>query len=615
MAKSAVKQAEVEALRETAATWLADQAHNYLLKTSEPVKTREILRGIGVEGVSLKLIKHVLSASSRFEQLDRKWSLSARYQDPTRPTERIINLILTSCGRPMMVEEIAGDLAAVYGRPIESMDQTASRMLAGRESFFEAEPGRYGSTSWLVHPTSNSEEDVLFDNFMDESDVSPYRAAAEKAFSKGELDKSVEAFLKTVGRPVSIKCVLFFIWKANPEGYDPKAAYAALVSAENLIFLSDQRLALTSSIPAYNKALVKLAETIEEVEEEAEEPEEPQTVEFTDADKEEAVKLILDAESATRAEDIIEPILDISPGERAFETALEQLICVLREDERVIWVGWDQWMPTEALPDFVCEIPPSLVIPPVHPFETFEGEIHDQILEEEGLAGPLKKEIFNPLAMDVTDDDVPEGGWDWESVPARQRCVLTYHHKVSGTFPLCQIHPESFPSAPSIMRITLTDEGIRREAWVNRDTHLIYGLGEWFENTPISGAVFYLEPARKSGEVRFIYDGETDPLVHIPEGRLLELLEIKDDPQVMELSTFELITRIMAGQRNSAEFITLLTEVNLIRRVPRRLVASIISSYHCFRQRAKTMIWLFDEKIVSQGFEKNKRKYLRKELE
>jgi hypothetical protein len=103
--------------------------------------------------------------------------------------------------------------------------------------------------------------------------------------------------------------------------------------------------------------------------------------------------------------------------------------------------------------------------------------------------------------------------------------------------------------------------------------------------------------------------------VHIPEGRLLELLEIKDDPQIPEISTFDLITRIMAGQRNSAEFVTLLTEVNLIRRVPRRLVASILSSYHCFHQRAKTTVFVFDEKKVTQGFEKNKRKYVRKAQE
>jgi hypothetical protein len=285
----------------------------------------------------------------------------------------------------------------------------------------------------------------------------------------------------------------------------------------------------------------------------------------------------------------------------------------LREDERVTWVGWGQWISPDSVPEFAREIPPSLVIQPSRPFETFEGEIHDQILEDEGLAGPLKKEIFNPLAMDVTDDDAPEE--DWGPVPERQRCVLTYHHKTTGTFPLCQIHPDFFPKEPSLLRIAVTDEGVRREIWVNRETHLMYGLGEWFQTLPISGGVFYLEPSKKEAEFRLIAEGEADPLVHIPEGRLLELLEIKDDSQTAEISTFDLITRIMAGQRNSAEFITLLTEVNLVRRVPRRLIASILSSYHCFHQRAKTNVFVFDEKKVSQGFEKNKRKYIRKDQE
>lgn len=611
MARTSAKQAQAAAAKEAAELWLADRAYDYLLTTTEPVKTGEILRGIALEGISLRLVRHALAGNPRFQQFERKWTLSERFQDTTRPVETVINAILQSSGRPVSVDQMAHELAVIYGRPAESLEPIAARMLSNRGQYFEAGDGRFGLASWLVHPTSESEDDVLFDNFLEPEDVAPYRSAAKKAFGGVGVAEACESLLTAVGTPIPIKCVLFFAWQSDPYGYRPAAAYSALLGDEKLILLSDQRLCLASEVGVFLETLAQIADTLQEAEEEAEEVEEPAKLEIAEAEKEEAVKIILSSGGVVNAEDIIEPVLEISPGERSFEPALDQLITVLKGDSRIAWVGWGQWMPADDVPAYAYEVPAVLEIPPVHPLETAEGEVHDLILEDEGLAGPLKKEIFNPLAMDVTDDDAPD--IDRGPVPQRQRCVLTYHHKMAGTFPLCQIHPAFFPPEPDILRIMIVDEAVRREAWVSRETGIIYGMSDWYQEMPISGGVFYLEPAVRDGEFRYIHEGETDPLVYIPDGRLLELLGIKDDPQINEISTFELITRIMAGQRNSAEFITLLTEVNLVRRVPRRLVASILSSYHCFDQKAKTDIWRFDEKKVSQGFNKNKRKYVRKD--
>ncbi len=71
--------------------------------------------------------------------------------------------------------------------------------------------------------------------------------------------------------------------------------------------------------------------------------------------------------------------------------------------------------------------------------------------------------------------------------------------------------------------------------------------------------------------------------------------------------------RLMPYHRKGVPYVTLFTEVNLVRRTNRRLVASILSSYYAFYQRAKAALWYFDEKKVDQGFKKAKRKYVRKE--
>jgi hypothetical protein len=58
---------------------------------------------------------------------------------------------------------------------------------------------------------------------------------------------------------------------------------------------------------------------------------------------------------------------------------------------------------------------------------------------------------------------------------------------------------------------------------------------------------------------------------------------------------------------------TLWAEVNVVRRTARRVVASDLASYHCFYQRPPgSDVWVFDERKVSQGRKKTKRKYLRR---
>ncbi len=43
------------------------------------------------------------------------------------------------------------------------------------------------------------------------------------------------------------------------------------------------------------------------------------------------------------------------------------------------------------------------------------------------------------------------------------------------------------------------------------------------------------------------------------------------------------------------------------------MIASILSSYHCFHTRGKSGLWQYDDKKRSQGFNKTKRKYVKKD--
>ena len=132
----------------------------------------------------------------------------------------------------------------------------------------------------------------------------------------------------------------------------------------------------------------------------------------------------------------------------------------------------------------------------------------------------------------------------------------------------------------------------------------------WKLTLPVdSGVVFYLE---RQAPDKFVltYGEETEPVMFISRNRVNELMELGRRAEDEELPTFEIAREIMEHYRKGIEFITLLTEVNISRRATRRLVASLLSGYHCFFQRGGA--WVFDAKKLSQGFDKSKRKYLKK---
>ena len=96
----------------------------------------------------------------------------------------------------------------------------------------------------------------------------------------------------------------------------------------------------------------------------------------------------------------------------------------------------------------------------------------------------------------------------------------------------------------------------------------------------------------------------------ISRNRVNELIELGHRADTEELPTFDILREIMEHYRKGIEYITLLTEVNIARRTTRRMAASLLSAYHCFFQRGGS--WVYDAKKLSQGFDRSKRKYLKK---
>jgi hypothetical protein len=230
-------------------------------------------------------------------------------------------------------------------------------------------------------------------------------------------------------------------------------------------------------------------------------------------------------------------------------------------------------------------------------------------LEDEGLEGGLNTEVHNLLVQDVNDQDPlaePKG-----APAAAARLVIPRHHKKLGTFPLCRIPGGFLPATPALTRVTFAQGEKKGDVWVNRETGLIYDMAQWYaDDMPEAGAVIELKKTDKADEFEFVYAEKTDKFAHVSAARIEELEELAKEAS--NLSTLDLVLRLMRYHNKGVSYITLFTEMNIVRRTTRRLVASILSSYYGFVQRAKSDLWYLDEKKIDQGFKKVKKKYIRK---
>ncbi|MDO8586262.1 MAG: hypothetical protein Q7T82_04420 [Armatimonadota bacterium] len=610
MTTAQAEQKMADLMEQTARVYLEDVLYDVLLGHDEPVKTRDIVAAVKVAGANQRVIKEVLSSSNRFDQVERRWNLAARTVDTQRPMQKIIAQVMDACGRPMTLAEMAHEMSLIYERPAEHFEEMLPRLLSNSEYYFATGEDMYGRADWLLVTSSDDEGDVMFDSFIEKEELSPYTSHAAKA--KWVPDEPLTGaldFLKKAKAPVFGRILQFFAWRADPISFDAAEFYTALAHSDDFLLLYGQRVADGGIREDLGAQLNDLGKRLEEMPSEGEEEQAEGPVEVTEADVDEIVRMILAEQGPARAEDLLDTVLEVAPGEKAYQGALQSLIETLRNEPRVQWVGDGRWRTPEAIPEYINEVPASLAIP-VYSFVTPEGEVLDQELEDEGLDSGLRSDIMNPVVMDIGDED-PLDKKHAQPLGDRQKCVVKYQYKEAGTFPLCQINPEFFGTEPAIINVTLVDEGVRREMWLNRGTRLIYDMKDWYKTEmPVSGAVFYVEKTQKPDEFRFVYTGETDDRLFVQPARLLELLELKEKAESQEMPTTDIIITIMERYKQGIEFAPLFTEVNLVRRCSRRLVASILSSYHAFYR--KENVWRYDSEKWSKGFNKTKRKHIKK---
>lgn len=594
----------------TAQAFLRATVATALLRFREPAKMSELQDACNLPVLDMDILRYVLGSNSNlFISTERRWTISTRFEDSARPVHAVVENILRNTGQPVSLESLAYLLAEVYHRTPQAMAVVVYRL--SDEHFFRLPDNRIGLREWLLRTDYDSVEDVAFYNYVD-------LAEAQKLLRKhSKFDgspESVIALLRSAGTPMPARVIAFLQWYRNPESFHALRAYQNLLGTEGVVAFPMQAAdmldptahwALAEWVPQWIEAIRPQAKQMAGVL--AQLMAEPLVLSVEDVEG--MVQRVLQSPGVVTAEELARTFFDLTPSDPTYTNDLETITLSLRQDERVMWLGGTRFINKGNLPAYLFEIPESLRFPEVQ-FYTEEGEPLEFDLEDEGLSGTLRSDIMDPLAQDVDDE---EGELAIFPVPESVQCVVKARHKEIGTFPLCQIPAGFFKEDPKFQQVTFIDEatGDRfTEVYVNHDKRLIFGLLDWYSTREaVSGLVFTLTRAEDPFVFKVRWEDTLDQRVHISRARYEELLDMSTR-MTQSYSTFDIICEILSTHRGGMEFLSILSEVNVIRRTRRRRVASVLSAFQAFYLRSG--LWHLDEKKRDAGIDRAKRKHIRK---
>ena len=619
MAKTATKKSKKAAEKERksfAVRYLEDLMFDLMLNTGQAAKSREITSELE-DTIKLhpKFIRKTLYYSDRFDMEDRRWNLALRTAIHL-PFEGSIAYTLRSYGKPMSLRAIHNEMALVHRRPVDFFDNLLLPTLAGRPDYWQTPDGLWCLREWLLDTSDQDPEQCFLRNFfLAASDVRPLvdeLCASRMSVAQPPLEMAAK-LVRRAGQPLPNKLLSYVVWRLRKGDLDPVALLQDCRQEERLLLLSGPVWGLQEFVADYHKELKRLARRAEKEEEaewaEEEEPEGP--IIITPADLEEVFKHIRRRKKPQPARVLAETIFEYSSSSRRFQEAVDALMSAMSLDPRFVRVGSQTWALPDMMPKHTDKVPAALLPVPVEP----RDDEADAELDDEGLEPLLISWVHDPRYEDFGEE--PEIDIGPEQQPTDElRYILFYDHWKAGTFKVRVCDRRFYPSESDLVCATFVDKetGKSYPVWLSYTTSLLYELGDWYAARQIvPGSIFVVTPGSVPDEFGVSYLEEIDPYVALTEDRIKGINKVKRAASKGDWSVLQMMQRLLADHEKGAPFMTVWAEVNVIRRTTRRVVASNLASYHCFYQRpANSDVWVFDERKVTQGRKKTKRKYLRR---
>ena len=619
--------------------YLSDRIVTALLERGEVSKISEITAEIDHPSVTFPLVRQGLLASKRFVSVGRAWDLAARTMDTSRPAARIVQDILRAAGRPLSTASLINEFSLVQGRPADVFLGQAQRWLSGPETL-RLPSGEIALTEWLPLLDGENEEELFADNGVKSDIIRPLKAAASALDWSDPASATVALLDRLRGKPLRHRTVGVLAFVATGDSYDPVRHLNACWNDPRLVWLDNPKggrwigRAMADRIELRlgerslalgeeeEETLVPEPEPVVEAEAEAEEVAEeapaepmPAPLDISEADMDALVALVAERDAPIEASELLGTRFEVMPGDPSYRLDLDALSTRLRSEERLQYVGAGRFRQPGSLPPFINSIPEHLDYPDLQ-FISMDGEIMDEEIEDEGYAGTLRQDVLLPLAQDAGDDEGEYTGGELLD-PDAVTLVVKAHHKEIGTFPLCQFPDDFLPADAPIVEIVVREaDGTPHDIFVNRnpDVRLAFGFFGLYERIPFdSGGVFRLTRTARPWEFRFEAVDEPHADIHVDEVRTAELASLREHVEESgDMATFDIVCEMLEAYPKGVSFVRIMTEVNMVRRVTRRKLASILSNYFCFAQKAGTHLWRFDPKKREMGTDRTKRKYIKR---
>ena len=572
------------------------------------VKLGELADKLSGAGIGLAAVRSLMASNPDvFAYHERRWVPAARLNSQGRPVAEIMRAILESFGAPVVFSTLVDEVARAQRVEPEAIESTVSRLASGNQGFFETNDGLVGLLSWGFVA-----KDEKLDRALALNSVSP-EALEEATKTLSDVDFRSESWAADALKhaPLNIKLIGAVAYsKINSDDprsvliYDTKSINRALFAVPGYVYGSDGTFMSEADAKNLISAALKLAQKLTpsiDVDDAA-------PLEFKAEDVARLIKKITSSEKSTTAIKLLEEFFEITPGSKTYPDDLTNIVNTLRASSEVEWVGGDRFRKAGDHPEYIMEVPEPFQFVPSGVLDA-EGEEVDVELTDDGLNSSLRKLLQHPLALDVLDEDIQPA---LKNQPESIRLVLKSIHRELGTFPLAQVPTGWLDDEPKIQEAIFVDPtGRELQVWINQEARLMYGLIDWWLDQPIeSGAVFTLNKTLSPNVFEFAYLDQPDPVVYISSQRMEELRTLGAESEGK--STLDLLIEVMSHWPKGADYLTILAEINVARRTSRRLVASLLSSYQCFYQRSGSPVWHFDAKKVEQGFDKSKKKFIKK---
>ena len=580
-----------------------------LSEMESAVKLSELADKLSSHGVGLATVRSLLATNpKRFTYADRRWVPASRLTGSGRPVAEALRLILDAFGAPVHLELVLHELGRQRRTTPAQLEPIVRRILDKDPQFVLDGLEQASLTKWGFVASDETIERAFALNGVTVEEV-------EEAKKKiGPIQWRVEgAFAQAIkaAAPIRLKILGACAWlQLNPQDphippmYDCRRMFAEAVTVPGYVFAPSGAIYPEEEAKKWVGAAVKLADRLAP----SIDMEDAAPIDIKAEDIKRLVARISNSDASVTVTKLLEELYEITPSNKTFPDDLHNVMTALRGNSAVAWVGGDRFRRAGTLPDYIGEVPEPFKFVSTEVADD-EGELIDVELTDEGLSSSLRKLLQHPLATDVLDEDVVAAP---KTMPEQLRLVLKSIHRELGTFPLCQIPTAWLDPEPTLQELIFVDgQGRELQVWVNHQARLMYNLLDWWFEQPVeNGAVFSLTKTLHPNVFDFAWLDQPDPVVYISAQRMEELRRMGEAAEGE--STLDLLIKVMSHWPKGADFLTVLAELNVVRRSSRRLVASLLSSYQCFYQRSGSPVWHYDPKKVDQGFDKTKKKFIRK---